>query len=159
MYIIVNDKKIILEHAKTFFKRLKGFMGTRNINYSLCYGDIAPNIDADLSFNWWGKNDVSYDDNIILSLETDEYPPVIGSDLKVVGRMTGKNGKKYNIPPVKFLLSSNCEGYFQNPSGYILNQKIETTYVDAIKEGDIAVIDYAGFDGDRASFGDNRYAF
>ncbi len=37
MYIVVNNKKIILEYANTFFKRLKGFMGTKNINYSLCF--------------------------------------------------------------------------------------------------------------------------
>lgn len=37
MYIIIDNKKINLVYAKTFFKRLKGFMFTKNINYSLCF--------------------------------------------------------------------------------------------------------------------------
>ena len=37
MYIVIDNKKIDLVYAKTFFKRLKGFMFTKNINYSLCF--------------------------------------------------------------------------------------------------------------------------
>ena len=110
-----------------------------DIHYSLCYGDIRPNADANLSFNWWGKNDVGYADNIVLSLETKEYPPVIGGDFHVVAKMRGRNGRKYNIPPVKFLLYSDCEGYFTNPNGYILDQNLETMYNDATKVGNIYI--------------------
>ena len=35
MEIIVENKKIKLEKANTFFKRLKGFMFKKNINYCL----------------------------------------------------------------------------------------------------------------------------
>lgn len=110
-----------------------------NINYSLCYGVIKPNIYADLSFNWWGHNEVNYKDNIVLSLDIEEYPPTIGSDFNIVAKMLGKNGRKYDIPPVRFTFYSDCEGYFQNPTGYILNQELKTTYTDAIKEGEIYI--------------------
>ena len=35
MEIVVNQKKIKLEIANTFFKRLKGFMFKKNINYCI----------------------------------------------------------------------------------------------------------------------------
>ena len=35
MKLIVDDKKINLEIANTFFKRLKGFMLKKNINYAI----------------------------------------------------------------------------------------------------------------------------
>jgi uncharacterized membrane protein (UPF0127 family) len=37
MYIVFDNNKIKLMYAKTFFKRLKGFMFKKNINYVLCF--------------------------------------------------------------------------------------------------------------------------
>ena len=37
MYIVIDNNKIKFEYAKSFFKRLKGFMFKKNINYSLCF--------------------------------------------------------------------------------------------------------------------------
>ena len=37
MYIIKDNKKLELKYAKSFFKRLIGFMFKKNINYALCF--------------------------------------------------------------------------------------------------------------------------
>ena len=37
MYIIINNKKIKLVKATSFFTRLKGFMFKKNIDYSICF--------------------------------------------------------------------------------------------------------------------------
>ena len=37
MYIKINNKKMELKYANTYFKRLKGFMMKKNINYCICF--------------------------------------------------------------------------------------------------------------------------
>lgn len=37
MQIILENKKIEVKNANTFFKRLKGFMFKKNIDYCLCF--------------------------------------------------------------------------------------------------------------------------
>ncbi len=37
MKLIYQNKKIDIYECKTFFRRLKGFMGKKNINYAICF--------------------------------------------------------------------------------------------------------------------------
>ena len=40
MYIIIDDNKINIKNANSFFKRLFGLMGKKNINYGLLFKKI-----------------------------------------------------------------------------------------------------------------------
>lgn len=40
MYIIIDNKKIEIKEANTFFKKLKGLMGKKNIDYGMLFNKI-----------------------------------------------------------------------------------------------------------------------
>ena len=137
-FVITNEGSLKITHSIINKNMIINTINNPiTINYSLVYGDVRGT--GDLSFNWWGYNDAPYNDNIILRMKTDIYPPVIGEDFYVEAELVGKNGKRYNIPPVWYEFTSDCEGYFQNEIGYMVDQEIKTLYTDAIKQGKVNI--------------------
>lgn len=67
MQIILENKKIEVKNAKTFLKRLKGFMFKRNIDYCLCF----PKCNSIHTFFMKENIDVIMTDknNVILKIE------------------------------------------------------------------------------------------
>lgn len=104
----------------------------RNLIYGVCQGQ------SDLDNNWWGSNVAPYNvnNNIILTISSEDTPAVISEETKITGELIGANGKKYDIPQLDFMFTADT-GYFSIDSGKFTNNKITTTYLDAEKEGNV----------------------
>lgn len=113
--------------------------GNLIINRSFVYCDIYGN-KTDIDNNWWGKNQPPYNtnNNIILTLTTNDEPAVITEDIQVVGKLIGKNGREYNIPEADFILTADT-GYFSLDNGKLINHTVTTSYFDATEEGYIYI--------------------
>ena len=142
---VIEDFNIInLGHLKITHSIINKAIKIQNsnildINRCLVYGSIYGPVN-DINNNWWGQNKAPYnvDNNIILTLETVENPPIINENIQVVGRLIGANGKMYNIPETDFMLTADT-GYFSLDNGKTVNSVIETSYFDATKEGKIYI--------------------
>ena len=104
----------------------------RNLIYGLCQGD------SDLDNNWWGSNTPPYkvNNHIIIDVNTVNTPAVISEEVDVVGELIGANGQHYHIPQVQYTFNADS-GYFSTDIGKTTNEKAHTTFLDAIKEGNI----------------------
>ena len=119
------------------------------INRSLVYCPLKI-VDGsyNLDNNWWGSNTAPYQVNnhIILTIDTDTHPPVLGEDFNVHIQLIGKNGTEYDIPGANFTLTSD-NGYLQIASGILIDHQMSTLYVDGFEEGKI----YATVDNETVS--------
>ncbi len=107
-----------------------------NINCNLVYCSIDNYGTINKDNNWWGSNtinDESINNHIILTLWTDETPPVIGDDIEIYGQLIGANGIEYDLPPVEFFFEAD-NGFFSIENGYTIDNYIYTTYFDSTKE-------------------------
>ena len=113
--------------------------GFLRINNSLVYGKISSS-NYNLDNNWWGSNNPPHkvNNNIILTLDTAEYPPVISEDINIIGKLIGANGRHYNIPDANFILEAET-GYFGIDSGKMINGEINTSYMDATAENPVTI--------------------
>ena len=134
---IINNDNLIINHCildkNIRLHNNKNLIAQRNFIYGACTGQYS-----DLDNNWWGSNTPKYDvnNNIIIKIESNHTPPVISEEIKLTGRMVGKNGKEYDLPEANFTFGADT-GYFSIDFGKTINNQIQTTYLDAEKEGNI----------------------
>ena len=129
-YLVINhsilDKNIQL-HNNDYL------IAQRNFIYGTCTGN-----ESDLDNNWWGSNTPKYNvnTNIIIMVEPLNSPAVTSEEVKVIGKMIGSNGREYALPEANFTFGADT-GYFSIDFGKTVNHQIQTTYIDAEKEGNI----------------------
>ena len=113
--------------------------GFLRVNNSLVYGRISSS-NYNLDNNWWGSNNPPHkvNNNIILTLDTAEYPPVISEDINIIGKLIGANDRHYDIPDADFILEAET-GYFGIDSGKMINGEINTSYMDATAENPVTI--------------------
>lgn len=147
-FTLINNGTLIITHSiikeNIYIKNNKILEMHRNN----IYGEISAGIEYDLDNNWWGQNTSPYttNNNIILKIYANIEPPVLGEDFHVILEMIGENGKTYDIPQLNFSMTADT-GHIQTPLGNFHNQKHDTLYVDAVKEGKI----YASVDDETVS--------
>ena len=135
-FVIYNESNCLITHSiieKTAKLYNKGNMTAhRNLIYGLCQ-----NV-TDLDNNWWGSNTPPYNVNnhIIIDVKAVNTPAVISEEVEIEGEMIGANGQYYTIPQTDFSFTADS-GYFSVDTGKVTNQKAHTTYLDAIKEGNV----------------------
>ena len=106
------------------------------INQSLIYGKllgITNNTNVDN--NWWGSNKSPYNTNnhIILTIDSNNDPAIIGEDITIQSHLIGVNGEYYDIPAPQFKYTSET-GYFSIDAGYFVENTAYTTFIDGVKE-------------------------
>ena len=126
IYRSILDKNIQLHNSNYL-------MAQRNFIYGTCTGESS-----DLNNNWWGSNTPRYDvdTHIIIEVEPLNSPAVISEEIDIIGKMIGSNGREYALPEANFTFGADT-GYFSIDSGQTVNHQIQTTYIDAEKEGNI----------------------
>lgn len=134
--IIKNTSDLTINHSilhsNIELQNLGELTAQRNLMYCTCTGG------GDLDNNWWGSNTAPYkvNSNIILDVNTVNKPAVISEDIDVIGQMIGSNGREYDIPSLDFIFKADS-GYFSIDAGKMTNNKAQTSYFDAEKEGNI----------------------
>lgn len=106
------------------------------INQSLIYGKLlGVTNNTNIDNNWWGSNKSPYDTNnhIILTIDSNDDPAIIGEDITIQAHLIGANGEYYDIPAPQFKYTSET-GYFSIDSGYFVENTAYTTFIDGIKE-------------------------
>lgn len=134
--IINNDG--ILNITKTILNDNVYIKNKNNItiNQSLVYCKLLGITNNDnLDNNWWGSNKSPYNTNnhIILTIDSNNDPAIIGEDITIQAHLIGANNSYYDLPAPHFKFTSET-GYFSIDSGYFVENTAYTTYIDGIKE-------------------------
>ena len=127
----VNMQKCILDD--TIIVNNQDYL---QLNTSLVYCNIVGSNFYDLNNNWWGNNEkpkYDVDSWIILKLDTNIDPPVIGDDIQIIAKLIGTNGFSYDLPSLNYHFESDS-GYFSIETGKFIENTIRTTYVDGAEE-------------------------
>ena len=137
---VINNRGVLNIHQCILNKYMKIInYATANVNCNLTYCTINNYGTLNKDNNWWGSNtisDESINNHIIFTLWTDEDPAVIGEDVQVHGQLIGANGIEYDLPQVQFFFESE-NGFFTIDTGYTIDNQINTTYFDSVKEDKI----------------------
>lgn len=135
-FIINNEGYLVINHCvlsqSIELRNTNTLMAQRNLMYCKCTGG------GDLNNNWWGSNTAPYDvdNNIVLKVDSDNTPAVISEQVNIIGKLIGANGREYDLPASAFTFTADS-GYFSIDTGVLVNNQIQTTYLDAEKEGNI----------------------
>ena len=106
--------------------------GRLKINTSAIYGNIVGSNEYDLDNNWWGSNTVpnyNVNSNIILTIDAEDTPPVIGNDINIVAKLVSTNGIKYDLPSLPFVFESEV-GILSTTTGFLIENEAHTVYTD-----------------------------
>ena len=134
---IINKKYLVINHSildeNIQLHNDDYLMAQRNFIYGVCTGN-----NSDLNNNWWGSNTPKYnvDSHIIITVESLNSPAVISEEINIIGKMISSNGREYDLPEANFTFGADS-GYFSVDFGKTVNHQIQTTYIDAEKEGNI----------------------
>lgn len=117
-------------------------------NENIIYGTINPSKTYNIDNNWWGQNKapLKTNNNIILKITSEKYPPVVGEQIDIRLQLIGENGKHYTLPQVPFKIYGET-GNVHISSGYLVDSQVVTGYDDAIHQGEI----YGEVDNEKVS--------
>lgn len=137
-FVIQNDGKLTIKHCI-----IENGVQIRSSNELICnenliYGQVSASKTYDVDNNWWGQNTspIPTNNDIILTIEAEQYPPVVGELIDIRLQLVGQNGTHYNLPQTSFKIYAET-GNINISSGYLVNSQIVTSYDDATKESKV----------------------